>query len=475
MTVTTRFAPSPTGYLHIGGARTAYFNWLFARHHGGRFVLRIEDTDRARSTQAAMDAIVEGLSWLGLDWDGDVVYQSAQMARHAAVAQDLLNQGKAYRCYCSPQELEEMRTKARAEGRSLRYDGRWRDRDPSEAPDGVQPVIRIKAPADGGMTIADAVQGDVSIANDQLDDFVLLRADGTPTYMLSVVVDDHDMAISHVIRGDDHLTNAFRQSVLYDACGWQVPVFAHIPLIHGPDGAKLSKRHGALGVEAYRDMGYLPEALRNYLLRLGWSHGDDEVIGTEQAVKWFGLEAIGRSPARFDFDKLNNLNGLYMREADAARLVDLVAPRLAQMGLDADETGRARLLAAMGALQSRADTVAALADSAAFLLRPRPLPISSKANKLITDTARELLGIVGQALAAVTADRWRPEVLEQAVKDLVEQRCLRLKDIAQPLRAALTGSHMSPGIYEVLVVLGRDESLARIDDAAAKRMVVQDN
>lgn len=471
MTVITRFAPSPTGFLHIGGARTAYFNWLFARHHGGRFLLRIEDTDRQRSTKEAMAAIVDGLGWLGLDWDGDVVYQSERIERHTAVAHELLAEGKAYRCYCSPEELEEMRAKARAEGRPPRYDGRWRDRDPAEAPAGVKPVVRIKAPASGEMTIADVVQGEVTIANDQLDDFILLRADGTPTYMLSVVVDDHDMAITHVVRGDDHLTNAFRQSVLYDACGWSKPLFAHVPLIHGPDGAKLSKRHGALGVEAYRDMGYLPEALRNYLLRLGWAHGDDEVIGTEQAVQWFGLEAIGRSPARFDFDKLDNLNSHYLRETDDERLVDLVAPRLEAVGLPIDDIARKRLRLAMPELKPRARLLTDLSENAAFLVRSRPLPITAKASKFITEEARGRLSELHAALAACDDTQWQAGRLEEAVQSFVASRELRLKDIAQPLRAALTGSHMSPGIYDVLAVLGREESLARIEDAAQERMV----
>ncbi|MGF1627229.1 MAG: glutamate--tRNA ligase [Alphaproteobacteria bacterium] len=473
MTVTTRFAPSPTGFLHIGGARTAYFNWLFARHHGGRFLLRIEDTDRLRSTREAMDAIVDGLRWLELDWDGEVVYQSARIERHAAVAQELLAEGKAYRCYTSPQELEMLRAQARAEGRP-RHDSLWRDRDPAEAPPGVAPVIRIKAPVAGSMTIDDAVQGPVTIGSEQLDDFVLLRADGTPTYMLSVVVDDRDMGISHVIRGDDHLTNAFRQSVLYQACGWPVPVFAHVPLIHGPDGAKLSKRHGALGVEAYREMGYLPEGLRNYLLRLGWSHGDEEVIDTPQAVAWFGLQAIGRSAARFDLDKLNNLNGHYMRAADDVRLVDLVVPRLESRDIRIDDAGRHRLLSAMGELKPRARTLADLAESAAFLVRPLPLPITAKASKFLNEEARGLLAALRQALEAVDPGGWQAERLEQTVQDFVLARGVRLKDVAQPLRAALTGSHVSPGIFDVLVVLGRDESLARIEDAARQRMVVLD-
>src|SRR5690349_956381 len=344
MSVVVRFAPSPTGFLHIGGARTALFNWLFARHNGGTYKLRIEDTDRARSTPEAVAAILDGLSWLGLDWDGEVVYQSQRLDRHAEIARQLLAEGKAYRCYCTPEELEAMREKARAEGRPVRYDGTWRDRDPSEAPPGVKPAIRLKAPQEGETVIRDHVQGEVRVANAQLDDLIILRADGTPTYNLSVVVDDHDMGITHVIRGDDHLTNAFRQTQIYRALDWAVPEFAHVPLIHGPDGAKLSKRHGALGVDAYRDMGYLPEALRNYLLRLGWSHGDDEIIATRQAIEWFDLAAVGRAPARFDFAKLDNLNGHYIREAADERLVALVVPRLEQrLGLALGEAQRARL------------------------------------------------------------------------------------------------------------------------------------
>ncbi|MGA8383215.1 MAG: glutamate--tRNA ligase, partial [Stellaceae bacterium] len=330
MPPTVRFAPSPTGFLHIGGARTALFNWLYARHHGGTFRLRIEDTDRARSTQEAVAAIIDGLKWLGLDWDGDIVHQAARAERHAEIARQLLAKGRAYYCYCTPAELEAMREQARAEKRSVRYDGTWRDRDPATAPPGVPPVIRLKAAQEGATTIHDRVQGEVTVANSELDDLIILRADGSPTYNFSVVVDDHDMDISHVIRGDDHLNNAFRQIQIYRALDWPVPEFAHLPLIHGPDGAKLSKRHGALGVEAYREMGYLPEALRNYLLRLGWSHGDNEIIGAEEAIRWFDLDAVGRAPARFDFAKLDNLNGHYIRAADDDRLVALVAGRLEQ-------------------------------------------------------------------------------------------------------------------------------------------------
>jgi glutamyl-tRNA synthetase len=462
MTVAVRFAPSPTGYLHIGGARTALFNWLFARHHGGRMRLRIEDTDRARSTQPAIAAILDGLAWLGLDWDGDVVYQSHNAARHAAVARRLLADGHAYYCYCTPEELTEMRETARAEGRSVRYDGRCRDRAPRPE---VPPVIRIKAPQRGETVIDDAVQGPVRVANEQLDDMVLLRADGTPTYMLSVVVDDHDMDISHVIRGDDHLTNAFRQTQLFRALDWPVPVFAHIPLIHGPDGSKLSKRHGALGVDAYREMGYLPKALRNYLLRLGWSHGDDEIISTDQAIAWFDLDAVGRAPARIDFDRLANLNGHYIREADDARLVQLIAPRLERMlGETVAAAAERRLLRGMASLKQRAKTLVELTENARFYAQTRPITPTGKAAKLLTAEARTMLADLSADLAAVEA--WDAPHLDAAVRQAAEARGLKLGALAQPLRASLTGSTASPGLFEVMAVLGRDEVLARIQDAA---------
>ena len=465
MSVIARFAPSPTGFLHIGGARTALFNWLFARHHGGQFLLRIEDTDKQRSTQAAIDAIIEGLRWLGLDWDGEVVMQSARMARHAAVAAEMLATGTAYRCYCSPAELEAMRERQRAEGKPMRYDGTWRDRDPAEAPTGVAPVIRLKAPRDGNTSVEDGVQGMVTVANDQLDDLVLLRADGSPTYMLSVVVDDHDMDITHVIRGDDHLTNTFRQAAIYRANGWAVPHFSHIPLIHGADGAKLSKRHGALGIEAYREMGYLPEALRNYLLRLGWAHGDAEVISTEEAIAWFDLNGIGRSPARFDFAKLDHLNGHYLRLAEDDRLVTLVADILeADPELAIDQAALARLRAGMGGLKARAKTVKELAENARFYVAQRPLTLEPKANALATPEARALLGAAVPAIAG--ASLWDAEALETALRAHVEASGLKFGAIAQPLRIALTGSTTSPGIFEVMAVLGRGETLARIQEFA---------
>lgn len=468
MTAVTRFAPSPTGFLHIGGARTALFNWLYARHHGGEFHLRIEDTDRKRSTQEAIDAILEGLSWLELDHDGEVLYQSRRAERHVEAAHRLLAEGRAYRCYCSPEELAAMREAARAEGRKTLYDGRWRDRDPSEAPAGVDPVIRIKMPLKGETRIDDRVQGPVTVANAQLDDMVLLRADGTPTYMLSVVVDDHDMDVTHVIRGDDHLTNAFRQYQLYVALGWEPPAFAHIPLIHGPDGAKLSKRHGALGIESYRDMGYLPAALRNYLLRLGWSHGDDEIISTAQAVAWFDLDGAGRSPSRIDFAKLESLNGHYIKEAADADLASLVADRLErETGAALDEERQARLVRALPGLKSRAKTTVELTENAKFYVASRPLDMTDKAVKLLSPEAREHLGALAETLQDLTS--WSEPDLEASVRALAESRSVKLGQIAQPLRAALTGLTTSPGIFEVMAVLGPAETLARIGDQTGQR------
>ncbi|WP_454018196.1 glutamate--tRNA ligase [Azospirillum sp. Marseille-Q6669] len=465
MTVVTRFAPSPTGFLHIGGARTALFNWLYARHHGGTYLLRIEDTDRQRSTDAAVDAILDGLSWLGLDWDGDAVSQFARKDRHAEVAQQMLAAGRAYYCYASPEELEEMRAAQKAAGQPVRYDGRWRDRDPSEAPAGVKPVIRLKAPQEGETVLKDRVQGEVTVQNAQLDDLILLRADGTPTYLLAVVVDDHDMGVTHVIRGDDHLTNTFRQIQIYNAMGWDLPEFGHIPLIHGPDGAKLSKRHGALGVDAYRDMGYLPEAIRNYLLRLGWAHGDDEIISTEQAVEWFNLEGIGRSPSRFDFAKLENLNAHYMRQADDARLVGLATPRLeAELGRALTESERDLLTRAMNGLKQRARTVVDLAQSARFYLAARPLAMDDKAAALLDEKGR---GVLTDLAARFEAEAdFTAAALEGLVRAFAEERGEKLGKIAQPLRAALTGSTVSPPIFEVAEILGRAETLARMKDAA---------
>jgi len=464
MTVVTRFAPSPTGYLHIGGARTALFNWLFARHHGGAFLLRIEDTDRARSTDAAIAAIYDGLRWLGLDWDGDAVSQFSRVANHRAVAEQLLAEGRAYRCYCTPEELAEMRDLARKEGRSMLYDGRWRDRDPADAPAGVDPVIRLKAPLDGETVIDDLVQGEVRVGNRQMDDMVLLRADGTPTYMLAVVVDDHDMGITHVIRGDDHLTNAFRQVQLYQAMGWDVPQFAHIPLIHGADGAKLSKRHGALGIEHYRDAGYLPEALRNYLLRLGWSHGDDETISTGQAIQWFDLDAVGRAPARFDEMKLIQLNGYYLRQADDGMLAESIIPILSEKLQDMfDESADVRLRKGISELKQRAKTLLELSESAEFYAVKRPLQLSPKAVKLLDAESLGRLGRFRAILASLT--EWSVNILEETGRRFSEAEGVKLGTVAQPLRAALTGKTNSPGIFDVMEVLGRDETLGRLDDA----------
>src|SRR6267154_1175800 len=470
MSVVVRFAPSPTGFLHIGGARTALFNWLYARHqqihgNGGVFRLRIEDTDRVRSTPEAMAAILDGLAWLGLEHDGEIVMQSERAPRHAEIARQLLAAGRAYYCYCTPAELETMRERARAEKRSVRYDGTWRDRDPSEAPPGVAPVIRLRAPQQGATTIRDLVQGEVTVENGELDDLILLRADGTPTYNLSVVVDDHDMGITQVIRGDDHLNNAFRQTQIYRALDWPVPEFALVPLTHGPDGAKLPKRHGTVGVEAYREMGYLPEALRNYLMRLGWSHGDDEIISTEDAIRWFDIADVGRGAARFDQAKLDSINAHYIREADDVRLLGLIADRLeVGLGRSLMPHERERLARALPGLKPRAKTIVDLADKGRFYVAPRPIQPSPDAAKLLTGEARQLLG---QLAADLDGGEWQAGAIEQKLRDFAGSKNIKLGAGAQPLRAALTGSLASPGIFEVMEVLGRDESLARITDAAA--------
>ena len=469
-TVITRFAPSPTGYLHIGGARTALFNWLYARHTGGKMLLRIEDTDRERSTEAATAAILDGLTWMGLDWEGEPISQFARANRHRQVAEELVAAGGAYYCYASQAELEEMRETARAEGRPPRYDGRWRDRDPSEAPAGAKPVIRIKAPRDGETVVRDKVQGDVVFPNKDLDDFIILRSDGTPTYMHAVVVDDHDMGVTHIIRGDDHLTNAARQTIIYKAMGWDVPVMAHIPLIHGPDGAKLSKRHGALGAEAYRAMGFLPAALRNYLARLGWSHGDDEVMSTEDMVRWFEIEDINKGAARFDIKKLEAINGIHMRQMpdeDLFRIFVDTLPFLEggpALVTKLDEEHKTKLLAAMPGLKERAKTLVELMDGAAFLFAQRPLALDEKAQAILDGDGRRVL----QSLLPVLekAEEWDAPALETAIKAFAEEQGLKLGKVAQPLRAALTGKSTSPGVFDVLVLVGRDESLARIRDAA---------
>ena len=463
--IVTRFAPSPTGFLHIGGVRTALFNWLFARHHGGTYLLRIEDTDRERSTDAAIEAILDGLAWMGLSGDEPPVFQFSRAARHAAVAQELLDAGRAYHCHATPEELQQMREAAKAAGRSMRYDGRWRDRAPSEAPAGAKPVVRLKAPQDGETVVTDLIQGEVRVANSELDDMVLLRSDGTPTYMLSVVVDDHDMGVSHVIRGDDHLTNTFRQLQIYEAMGWTPPAFAHMSLIHGPDGAKLSKRHGALGVEAYRDMGLLPEAMFNYLLRLGWSHGDDEIISREQAIQWFGLESVGKAPARFDLAKLSNLNAHYIKEADDRHLIELITPRLAAaLGAPPSPESLERLKRGLSGLKPRAQTLVELADKAMIYVAARPLVPDAKAAKLLAGPGRDHLAKLLPTLDGLKD--WQAAILEPAVKGYAGDAGAKLGEVAQPLRAALTGRAESPGLFEVMEALGRDESLGRIRDAA---------
>ena len=470
MTVVTRFAPSPTGFLHIGGGRTALFNWLYARRQGGKMLLRIEDTDRERSTDAAIAAIIDGLSWLGLTWDGDIVYQFSRAARHREVAERLLAEGKAYHCYASPEELQTMREAARKEGRSKLYNGLWRDRDPSEAPAGVKPVIRLKAPQTGETVIEDQVQGRVVWQNADLDDLVLLRSDGTPTYMLAVVVDDHDMGVTHIIRGDDHLTNGARQKHIYDALGWDVPSMSHIPLIHGPDGSKLSKRHGALGVDAYRAMGYLPAAMRNYLVRLGWAHGDQETFSTKEMIGAFDLPAIGRSPSRFDYAKLENVNGHYMRATPDDELMAILVDALPHLpggpalAAQLDAAKRAQLRAALPGLKERAKTLIELVDGAAFVFAKRPLQVDDKAADILARGGRLHLAALLPRLTAV--ESWGAAETEAAVRAYADAQGAKLGTIAQPLRAALTGRSTSPGIFDVLTVLGRDESLGRIADQA---------
>jgi glutamyl-tRNA synthetase len=456
-----RFAPSPTGYLHIGGARTALFNWLFAKHTGGTFLLRIEDTDRERSTPEAVDAILNGMSWLGLEWDGQTVYQFARAARHREVANRLLAEGRAYRCYATAHELEEMRARQKEEKLPQRYDGRWRDRASSEALSATPYVIRLRSRQVGETIVKDVVLGDVGFANDQLDDMVLLRSDGTPTYMLAVVVDDHDMGVTHVIRGADHLNNAARQLQIIEQLNWPVPTYAHVPLIHGPDGAKLSKRHGALAVEAYRDMGYLPETMRNYLLRLGWSHGDDEIISTQQAIEWFNLENIGKSPARMDFKKLDNLNGHYMREtkdeALAAEVLDVLARKTPPRVLSI--IGRHRLLDAMPSLKERAKTLVELAESADFLYSNGPQTLDQSAQKLLRPEAR---AVVAKLIPILSKAEWTGPALEETIRNFATAEGLKLAQVAQPLRAALTGKTTSPPLFETMALLGREESLVRL-------------
>ena len=457
MTVITRFAPSPTGFLHIGGARTALFNWLYARHHNGKFLLRIEDTDRARSTQAAIDAILDGMKWLGLEWDDEVVFQFSRASRHAEVAHEMVARGQAFKCYTTQAELEDFRKS----NPNAKFRSKWRDKD---GRDGGSPavdapyVVRLKAPMDGETVVADKVQGTVTVKNTEMDDLILLRSDGTPTYMLAVVVDDHDMGVTQIIRGDDHLTNTFRQIMIYNAMGWQTPSFAHIPLIHGSDGAKLSKRHGAIGVEVYREMGYLPEAIRNYLLRLGWAHGDDETISTQQAIEWFGLEAVGKSPSRFDYAKLDNLNGHYIRESANERLVDLIIPRLGNV----NAAGKALLLKGMNGLKQRAKTLVELAENAAFYVTARPLTLDEKAREQIEKGGRDIIKRLLPVFKG--ASDWTHDALQQICKDDAEANGLKLGAVAQPLRAALSGKTISPSVFEVMEILGKEETLGRLED-----------
>ncbi|MEX3009112.1 glutamate--tRNA ligase [Hoeflea sp. TYP-13] len=466
--IVTRFAPSPTGFLHIGGARTALFNWLYAKNRGGKMLLRIEDTDRSRNSEEAVSAILDGLKWLGLSWEGEPISQYARVDRHREIAEELVRKGNAYYCYATPQELEEMREKARSEGRPPRYDGRWRDRDPSEAPEGVKPAIRIKAPREGATVVADKVQGDVTFPNADLDDFIILRSDGNPTYMLAVVVDDHDMGVTDIIRGDDHLTNAARQTIIYQAMDWPVPKMAHIPLIHGADGAKLSKRHGALGAEAYRAMGYLPEALCNYLVRLGWSHGDDEIISMQQMIDWFDIADVNKGAARFDIKKLEAINGHYIRngnDEDLATALIAVLPEIEGgefLSERMTDENRKRLVVSMPGLKERAKTLVDLADGARFLFVERPLQNEEKAEKILAEGGRDVLKKLLPLLEAVSD--WRIDTLEKVIRDFSDAEELKLGKVAQPLRAALTGRTTSPGVFDVIAVLGRDEALGRIGD-----------
>ncbi len=469
--VVTRFAPSPTGTLHIGGARTALFNWLYTKHTGGAFLLRIEDTDRERSKQEHVDAILESLKWLGLEWDGDPLFQFSRADRHREVAQQLLANGKAYNCYLTPAELEAMREAARAEGRSQVIESPWRDRDPKDAPAGVKPSVRLRTRREGSTTVADLVQGDVEFPNKDLDDLIILRSDGAPTYNFAVVVDDHDMGVTHVIRGVDHLTNTARQMQVYEALGWDLPAFAHIPLVHGPDGAKLSKRHGAQGVEEYRAMGYLPAALRNYLVRLGWAHGDDEIFSTEQAIGWFDVKDVGKSPARFDFKKLADLNGHYIRQSTDGELLAAIrsflphAPDGAALEKRFAAAGWDRLAMAIPSLKERAKTLPELVDGASYLIATRPLPLDDKARKVLSPEGKALLKDLIATLDG--ANEWTAPALEAAVRQHAETTGQKLGNLAQPLRAALTGRTVSPPVFDVLAVLGRDEAIARLNDQTA--------
>ncbi|MCE7886033.1 MAG: glutamate--tRNA ligase [Alphaproteobacteria bacterium PRO2] len=465
MSIVTRFPPSPTGFMHIGTARTALYNWLYARRHGGKMLFRIEDTDRARHNEEAVEAIKNGLKWLELDYDGEVVSQFSRIARHAEIAHELLKKGEAYYCYCSPQELEEMRENARKEGRAVFYDRRWRDKAPSAAPKDVKPVIRIKAPLTGDSVVKDHVQGEVRVPAEQLDDFIILRSDGTPTYMLAVVVDDHDMGVNYVIRGDDHLNNTFRQNIIYTAMGWKIPEYAHLPLILGPDGAKMSKRHGAASVEEYRDLGYLPEAMRNYLLRLGWSHGDDEFISDKQAREWFDLEHIGKSPARFDFAKLENVNAHYMKEIDPARLLEIARPFYkSRHGIELDDLAVKRIMAGINELKSRAKTIVQFVDESAFYAKKIPLEYDEKARQTLQGDAKKVLEALATRLKELKSFNFSDiENISKVISQ--EMTGGKLGQVAMPFRAALTGTTVSPSIFHAAEILGQDETLARLQAA----------
>jgi len=464
-TIVTRFAPSPTGFLHIGGARTALFNWLYARGRGGKFLLRIEDTDRARSTPEATRAILDGMAWLGLDYDGEAISQHARADRHREVALALLAKGEAYKCFATQDEIEAFRDAARAENRSTLYQSPWRDADPSSHP-GAPYVIRIKAPRDGATVIRDQVQGDVTIRNDQLDDMVLLRSDGNPVYMLAVAVDDHDMGVTHVIRGDDHLNNAARQMMIYTAMGWPLPVYAHIPLIHGPDGKKLSKRHGALGVDEYSRMGYPAAGMRNYLARLGWSHGDDEFFTDAQAQDWFDLSGIGKSAARFDVKKLENLCGQHIASSeDAALLHELQAYLSATGQPPLSDAKVALMLSGMYCLKERAKTFPELIDKAEFILTDRPIVPEPKAAAQLDDVSRSILKELTPHLQTAT---WTRDDLEALAKHFAESHNTTFGKLAGPLRAALAGRSATPSVFDMMLVLGRDETTARLSDAATE-------
>ena len=462
MTVITRFAPSPTGFLHIGGARTALFNYLFAQKNNGKYLLRIEDTDRQRSTEKAVEAIINGLDWLELLGDEQPVFQYSRQERHKQIVNTLLEQGKAYKCYCSAEELEEMRAIGRREGKTALYDRSWRERDSSTAPSNVDPVVRLKSPLKGSTAIDDLVQGRVEVKNEQLDDFVILRADGTPTYMLSVVVDDHDMKISHVIRGDDHLNNAFRQYQLYTAMDWPIPKFAHIPLIHGQDGTKLSKRHGALGIEAYKDQGYLPEALCNYLLRLGWGHENEEIITRKQAISLFDVSAIGKSPSRFDIKKLDNINATYMREISETRLFHLLETHLLKkLNITLDPIKLERLTRGLSGLRMRAKNINELAASAMIYIVSPPINMDEKAVNILSKDARQLIRGLLEPFDELT--NWNKTKIEETLMNFATDCDIKFGSVALPLRAALTGTTSSPDIFEVIEILGKEEVVQRIE------------